>query len=132
MKFLISLITFFSVTAFSQINHIQQWEPTLPLTEVDTIQLIQLKAFEKFYEEGEEQACGGEIAQPALVDYYTYTSADTTLVHKVYVEVYVTSSFNRCQKQLISKCKVPMTMKSKKIFGMSDWVCEVVQIEDKV
>lgn len=130
MRIITAIVLLFSVSAFGQINKIQQWEPTLPLSEADTIQLIQLKAFEKFYEEGTEQACGGEIAEPALVDYYTYLSADTSTVHKVDVEVYVTGSFNRCQKQIISKCKVPMTMKSKKLFGMNDWVCEVVDIEE--
>lgn len=139
MKTLISLtlslsIFFLGINAFGQgadyRSGILNWEPTLPVAEQAFSQLIQLKAYELFYVEGKERACGGEVLSSELVNYYTFLSEDTTMVHKLRVQVEITGSFNHCEKETLHVCSVPITMKSEKVFGMGKWECHLVDIED--
>lgn len=130
MKTLILFLSFLFSSALAQAQEIRDWEPSLPITQEKLLQIVEQRAHERFYYEGKEKSCGGEIANPALADYFTFMGYGGELTHNVRLNLYVTGSYKGCQQITISECDLPMTIKNGKLVHIGNWHCTVIGVEE--
>ncbi len=133
MKHLFSLLIliglFLQGTKSMAQSRIVDWEPTLPVTEEQVIDVIHIKADESLIANDPEAVkCSGEYDDPELIKYYTYLDEDKNVVHKIEVILVMAKYIGRCQKQAVYSCRAPFTIYSNQTYSLDDWNCKLMNI----
>lgn len=135
MRHLIILVSTFFVYLFAQTgfanteSKIIDWEPTLPVTQEQVLDVIHIKADESLYgNDPTAVKCGGEYDNPEMVGYYTYLDQDKEVVHKINVLVVMAKYIGRCQKQAVYECTAPFTIYSSQSYRLDNWNCKLLAI----
>lgn len=121
------MIGFFgNISVAQETPKIQDWDSSIPAAELGIIGLIQAKAIQDYYTDKDGVACGGEVAQFTMSDYYTSEDVHGDLVFLVKVKFFVTGTSNACKNEVLKECEAPITIYNKDNFVMGKWSCTVV------
>lgn len=121
---LIISILLISTASFSEnLRSVLNWNPNIPASSKSVLELVEAEAA-YFSFETDQDICGGEISQPILLNYKSFTTEDGNEIHEFIIRTHVTKSENYCQSETVLTCMAPIQVLSSKGILMGDWTCE--------
>ena len=125
---ILSLVTiFFSFTAHADDLRIKGWSANIPTEMSNVIEVLQSEAGYYSFDTDEGQ-CGGEIAQPVLLDHHVGQGQDGKTLNEVTVGFELSKAKNYCESVVHTNCQARVQIEANNNAAdeitLESWNCE--------
>lgn len=113
-----------ALTAKANAHAILHWEPSIPLSQKTTLEVIEDKASILQHQDDDTGViCGGETDGFQLADYFTFEDFDGNVTHMLKVQFLATVPVNYCENEDLNICEITFTVDSADQYHVSAMIC---------